>query len=125
MNITGQSISYEPYSLGISGDHPTTMELYLKASRAPHNVSTLQQEVKNKNKSFPMATVETLQRTLAQDPRKTVVSNGIMTAPLISGRATAMDNAEQRMKDRRQGLGMVSVNTALNKQNIPTIYDVI
>jgi hypothetical protein len=125
MNITGQSISYEPYSMGISGEHLTGLERYLKASGTQSKFNTLQREVKDKNESYPMATTETLQRTLANDPRKTVVSNGIMTAPLISGRATSMDNAEQRMKDNKQGLGMVSVNTALTKQNTPTIHHIM
>jgi hypothetical protein len=117
-NITGQSINIEPMVLGFQGNHLTSMERYLKASGSKSKFNTLQRETADKG-SFPMATTETLQRTVAQEPRKVVYSNGLMTAPLISGRATVSDNPEQRAKDELQGAEMVVGNTIRDYSNIP------
>ena len=64
-----------------------------------------------------MASTETLQRTLAQDPREQVVSNGIMTAPLISGLASDPFGSGHRQKEELLGENIMNANTRIVQAN--------
>ena len=118
--ITGQSIRYEPSILGVSGFHKTGLQRFVNARGDKSRLNVLQREAKS-GSGVAMSTTETLQRTLAQNPRQQVVSNGLMTAPLISGRASDTSGGVVRTNERAEGRDMMLVNTIRNAQDIPQI----
>lgn len=119
--ITGQSIKYEPTILGYAGYHPTSAQRYAAASgnTAESKLTVLNEESIEAGSKAP-STLETLQRTIANAPRKQVISNGILSAPLISGMASDFTGAE-RKNDVAEGREIMSENTARNVSDIPTI----
>lgn len=121
--ISGQSIRYEPITLGIDPNsyHPTSLERFQMASGSRSMKNIYERENKSNNGSMAMATTETLQRTLAQNPRETVYSNGLTTAPLISGLASDTSGGLVRQKEAAEGRDIMLVNTIRDAQNIPQI----
>ena len=123
MNITGQSIRTEPMVLGNNKLFaPTSLERYNTAKRggSRSSKSVYDLEITHSRKSPAMATTETLQRTLAQNPRQQVYSNGIMTAPLISGLAS---NEINRPNENRDGRDIMNTNTRIVETNTPMIIN--
>lgn len=120
--ITGQSIRYEPVSLGIGLDsfHPTSFERYARAQQAVASSKLNVMSREDKGAIAP-ATTETLQRTLALNPRETQYSNGISTAPLISGLASDTSGGYMRAREIAEGRDMMLVNTIRNAQYLPQI----
>lgn len=128
MDITGQSIRTEPISLGIEPGsfHPTAMDRFLtaKSGGSRSSKSVYDRELASQSTQPAMAITEALQRTLADDPRKTTMSNGVMSRPLISGRASLEFQPDTRMNDFREGSAMMANNTRIVERNTPQIVHI-
>ena len=125
MNITGQSIRTEPIKLGLKtgGFHPTAMNRYATARRSGSrsSKSVYDREIASKRESPAMASTETLQRILGNETHKTAVSNGIMSRPLISGRASLEFQPDTRMNAFKDGNEIMADNTHIVEENTPKI----
>lgn len=119
MNITGQSVKLEPIILGKRDlYHPSSLERFLKATSKSSTVYNLEK----KDSQIPMSSIETLQRTLAENQRGQVRSSNISYASPISGRASTPFNSEYRRDGVNEGYAMLKNNNNIVKQNTPDIY---
>ena len=125
MDITGTSIRTEPLILkkGANMYYPTSLERYITAKNetSRDRKTTYDLEKKNGHLTTAMATTETLQRTLANNPRGQISSNGIMTAPLISGMASDPIGSGYRQNERKEGEDIMNYNTQIVEANTPKI----
>lgn len=125
MDITGQSIRTEPVDMGfsINSYYPTSLQRYMtaKSSGSRSSKSTYDREVEDAREQPALSALETVQRTVAQNPRQTIVSNGIMTAPLISGLASDPIGSGVRQNDVRLNEGIMRMNTSIVEMDTPKI----
>jgi len=125
MDITGTSIRTEPLILKRGTDmyYPTSMERYITAKNetARDKKTTYDLERKNGHLTTAMATIESLQRTLANNPRKQITTNGLMSAPLISGMASDPIGSGHRERERMEGEDIMDYNTRIVEANTPKI----
>jgi hypothetical protein len=117
--ISGQSIRYEPFSLGLMGQfHPTSLERYTRAKSAVSKMDILDEE---RGEPVAPSTTETLQRTLGQGDRDVVPSAGIMEAPLISGLASDTSGGAERALEQSENRDIIMSNTMRSDENTPMI----
>ena len=125
MDITGTSIRTEPLILKRGKDmyYPTSMQRYITAKNetSRDKKTTYDLEKKNGHLTTAMATTESLQRTLANNPRGQISSNGIMTAPLISGMASDPIGSGHRQNEQKEGEDIMNYNTRIVEANTPKI----
>ena len=125
MDITGTSIRTEPLILKRGKDmyYPTSMQRYITAKNetSRDKKTTYDLEKKNGHLTTAMATTESLQRTLANNPRGQISSNGIMTAPLISGMASDPMGSGHRQNEQKEGEDIMNYNTRIVEANTPKI----
>jgi hypothetical protein len=128
MEITGQSIRTEPIGLGINPNsyHKTTIQRYINArnSGGKSYKSTYDREVKNSREQPALSITETLFRTVADSPRDTEYSNGIFSAPLISGLASIPRGSKDRLIKNLEGANILKRNTSIMQRHTPQMLHI-